>query len=69
MQLGHHHFRRGNTLFHLDGDRYAATVINDGQRVVEVDGDRDLGTVTGEVFINGVVDDFINEVMKTELAG
>ena len=51
----------------VDGDSAAVVDYRDG--VVDVDGDIDAGGVAAEGFVDGVVDDFINKVMQTHLAG
>ena len=47
MQLRHHHLGGRNTLFLVDLHRYAAAIIDNGNRVVQVNRDRDLGAETG----------------------
>ena len=67
MQLGHHNLRGWN-FFAVDVhrvDRNAAAVVDDRDGVVEVDGDFDLVGVSGERFVDGVVDDFIDQVMQS----
>ena len=49
-------------LVHVDGD--AAAVVGDGYRVVFVDCHLDVRGVAGEGFVDGVVDDFVNEVVQ-----
>jgi hypothetical protein len=50
-------------------DRDAATVVDDGDRPVDVDGDVDLIAEAREGLVNGVVDDLVHEVMKPGRAG
>ena len=61
---GHDHFgRRLMLLFvHLDGN--AAAVVDDRDRIVHVDEDIDVLAEAGQGFVDGVVDDFINQVME-----
>ena len=62
----------GGHLFAVDDlviDRDAAAVVDDGDGVVDVDGDVDAAGVAAEGFINGVIDDFIDEVVQALLAG
>ena len=71
MQRGHHDLRGGN-LFAVDVhvvDRNAAAVIDHGDGVVDVDRDFDLVGVSGERFVNGVVDDFVDEMVQAQVAG
>ena len=49
----------------LDGRRNAAAVVNHAHGVVHVDGDVDLGGKAGHGLVDGVVHDFVHEVMKT----
>ena len=54
-------------LVDVDGD--ATTVIDDGDRVVGMHRDRDLGAVAGHGLVNRVVDDLPHEVVKTRGRG
>ena len=49
-------------------DRNAATVVNHGDGVVDVDCDVNAVGVPSQGFVDGVVDDFIDEMMKTHLS-
>ena len=44
--------------------RNAAAVVDDGDRVVEMNRDVDFGTEAGERFVDRVVDDLVNQVMQ-----
>ena len=71
MQLGHHHLRGGN-FFAVDVHRVhgnAAAVVDDRDGVVEVNRDFDLVGVTGESFVHRIVDDFIDQMVQSHLAG
>ena len=60
----------GRTL--LDGvhvDRDAAAVVDDGDRAVCAQGDRDVVGVAGHRLVDGVVDDLVDQVVQTPLAG
>ena len=52
-----------------DADGDAAAVVDDGDRVVGVDGDDDAGAVAGERFVDGVVDHLVDEVVEAARAG
>jgi hypothetical protein len=52
---------------HVDGD--AAAVVDDRHRPVEVDRDIDLGAVAGEGLVDGVVDDFVDQVVQPGRTG
>jgi len=71
VQRGHDDLRGGN-FFAVDihvVDRNAASVVDHGDGIVKVNGDFDLVGVSGERFVNGVVNDFVNEVMQTHFSG
>src|SRR5688572_25282340 len=48
--------------------RNTAPVIDNGDGVVDVDGDADLVAVSGERLVDRVVDDFVHEVMQPRRA-
>jgi hypothetical protein len=52
---------------HPSGD--ASPIVNDGHAAVDMDHDLDRLTESGHVLVNTVIDDFINEMMKTIDAG
>jgi hypothetical protein len=64
LNCGHRHAVDG-----LVVDRDAAAVVDDGDGVVDVDGDVDAGGVTAEGLVDGVVDDLVDEVVQTLFAG
>ena len=45
-------------------NRNAATVVDDGDRVIDMDRDVDLIAITGQSLIDGVVDDLVHQVMQ-----
>ncbi len=59
----------GDAVDDLVVDRDAAAVVDDGDGVVDVDGDVDAGGVAGEGLVDGVVDDLVDEVVQALLAG
>src|SRR5262249_1850800 len=70
VQLGEYHLGGGNFLavdYHVV-DRNAAAVVHDGNGVVDVDGDLDLGGKAGKGFVHGVVDDLVHQVVQPHLA-
>ncbi len=71
VQRGHHHLRGGNffavDVHRVDGN--AAAVVDHGDGIVDVNGDFDLVGVTRERLVDGVVDDFIHQMMQPEFAG
>ena len=71
VQFGEHHLR-GRNLFavdvhHVHGN--AAAVVDDGDRVIQVNGDFDLVGVTGERFVDRVVHHFVDQMVQSHLAG
>ena len=50
-------------------DRNAAAVVDDGDRVVDVDRDVDLVAVPGQRFVDRVVDDLVDEMVQARGAG
>ena len=69
VQFGHDDFCRAAfrlvLVVPLDAGLDAATVVGDGDGVVRVDGDVDVGAVTGQRFIDGVVQHFKYAVVQT----
>ena len=53
---------RPAALVHVDGN--AAAVVDDGDGVVDVDRDVDLGAETRQRFVDRVVDDLVHEMME-----
>ena len=53
----------------MDIDRNAAAVVDHGDAVVDVNRDFDLVAVSGQRFVDGVVDNFENQMMQTPFAG
>ena len=67
MEDGIHHFHRGNTHFMVNPHRNATAVVPHGDHIVLFNGHFDMGTVTGQRLVDGVVHDFINQVMQAPL--
>ena len=49
--------------------RDAAAVVDDRDRVVEVDGDVDLVAIAGQSLVDGVVDDLVDQVVQPRAGG
>ena len=64
VQRGHHDLGGGALLAGVLVDRDAAAVVHDGDAVVVVDDDVDLGAVAGERLVDRVVDDLVDEVVQ-----
>ncbi|MCG3118401.1 MAG: hypothetical protein ALAOOOJD_00590 [bacterium] len=64
VQLGHHHFERRPFDDGMEINRNAAPVIFNGDAAIFVDGHLDFITKTDEGLVNGVINDFVDEMMK-----
>ena len=69
MQPSHHHFRGGDAFFSMQIHGNAAAVVDHGHGVVFVDDDVDLGAISGQGLIDGIVHDFVHQVMQTGFSG
>src|SRR5690242_15791873 len=71
MQLGHHHLGSRDLLaidvHSVHGN--AATVVDDGNGVVQVNGDFDLVSMTCERFVHRVVHHFVDQMVQSHLTG
>ena len=65
MQLGHDDFGCRDAFPGVNVRRDAAAVVGHGDRSVGIEGDRHEICMTGQRLIDGVVDDFVDHVMKT----
>ena len=69
MQFRKGNFRGGTLGFvfviKFDGGRNAAAVVHDAERIVHVNRHKDVLRVPCHGFVNGVVDDFVDELMKS----
>ena len=64
VQLRHHHLGRRDAFLGVDAGGDAAAVVAHRAGGVRVEGDADLAGETGERFVDGVVDDFVDHVMQ-----
>ncbi|MNM90102.1 hypothetical protein D3C81_1023500 [compost metagenome] len=73
MQLGHGDFRRAALrlvlVVELHRGRNATAVVDDRDRVVAVDRDLDFGAITGQRFVDGVVEHLEHEVVQASTVG
>ncbi len=53
----------------MQADRKASAVVGDAQGTVRVQRDPDVGAVAGKGFVDGVVHDLIDQVVKSVLVG
>ena len=67
VEFRHHDFGGGYLFLGMKVSRNATPVIDNGYRVVDVDGHRDVGTMSRQSLINRIIDDLIDEVMKAVL--
>ena len=64
----HDYFERRTVLLWMHVDRYSTAVILYDNGVVLTDGHVDMGTVTGQRFVDGVVHCLVNKVVQTLFA-
>jgi hypothetical protein len=64
VKPGEDEFYAGDLLFGMFVDRHAASVVRDFDRTVRVQGNLDERAVTRDRFIDAVIDDFLNEVIR-----
>jgi hypothetical protein len=67
VQIRQHQFHCGHFEFRMHVDRNAAAVVADGNRAVHVHGHFDFCAITGEMFIDRVVENFENHVVQSAL--
>ena len=65
VQDGEDDLDRRPALFLVHRDRDAAAVVDDRDGIVGMDPDRDLGAVTREGLVDGVVHDLVDQMMQT----
>ena len=53
----------------MDLDRNASAIVTDGDRSVGVDGDLHPGTISGQMFVDGVVENLEDAVVESSLIG
>ena len=70
VQHGQHDLRRRLLVFGVHGHGDAAAVVDDGDGIVGVDDDVDLGAETaGQRLVDRVVDHLVDQMMQTPRAG
>jgi len=65
MQDSEDDFSRRDALLRMDIHRNSTAVVLHGDRLVGVDGDDDVGAVTGQRLVNRVVQDLEDHVVQT----
>ncbi len=68
VQLRQHHFGGRDLLGLVYIDRDPAPVVDNGYRIIYMDEDFDAVAVTGERFVYGIINDFIDQVVEAHLA-
>ena len=64
VQLSHNDFCRGATFCGMLADRNAAAIIGDFCGPIRVQGHGDLIRMSGQSFVNRIVDDFVNHMVQ-----
>ena len=64
MEFCQHDFRRRLSFLRHDLRRNAAAVVDDGYGTIDVDDDMNFRAISRERFVDGVVDNFVDEVVK-----
>ena len=65
VQDGEHHFGSRYSFSRMDVGRDTTTVVHYRNRAVQIDADSDVVTVTCQRFIDGVIHNFVDKVMKS----
>ncbi|CAB4860089.1 unannotated protein [freshwater metagenome] len=63
------HLDRRFSLCRVHINRNTAAVVNTADGTIRKNRDLDKGTVTGESFVDRIVDDFVDEVVQTAFPG
>ena len=69
VQLSHHHFHAGTVFSRDHVDRNTTAVVVDANAVVWQNGDFNMACVAGKGFVDGVVDDLVDQVVQAAWAG
>ena len=69
MQHGHDRLHGGDAGLFMDTDRHAASVVTHTDDIIFLDDDIDLIGIAGKRFVDAVVHDFPDEVVKAARAG
>jgi hypothetical protein len=67
MEHGHDDFKRGFAIF-VRTNGNATTIIFDGNRLIGIDRNLNMFTMSGQSFVYGVIHDFIHKVMIASLS-
>ena len=69
VEDGEDDLQSGTAGLGLDVHGDTAAVVGDGDGVAGIDGDGDVGAVAGKGLVDGVIHNFVHQVMKSRLAG
>jgi hypothetical protein len=67
VQLYHYHFRSGDAFVRMEIDRDTAAIVDYSYGIINVDRYINAAAIAGQCLIDGVVDNFINQVVKPVL--
>ena len=69
VQHREHDGRRRQVVLLHDPDGDAAAIVGDGDRVIGIDRDDEAGAVPGDRLVDGVVDDFVDQMVEASRTG
>jgi hypothetical protein len=69
VEVCHDEFEGGDLVFWVDIDGDPAAVVFDGAGAVEVEGDGNIFTISGEGFVDGVIDNFEDAMVEAAFEG
>jgi hypothetical protein len=67
VEIGEHELDGGHAEFQVHIDRDTAAIVGDGDGAIDVDRNLDPAAITGEVLVDGVVENLENTVVETAL--
>ena len=67
VQICQHQLNRRHFPFGMNIDRNAPAIVSHRDRSIDMNGHFDLCTKSREMFVDGVIDDFVNQVMQPTL--
>jgi hypothetical protein len=69
VEVRHDEFEGRDLIFWVDIDGDTAAIVFDGAGAIEVEGNGNIFAMTGEGFIDGIIDDFEDAVVKATFEG
>ena len=67
VQIGQHQLNRWHFPFGMNIDGNAAAIVPRRDRSIDMNDHFDLRAKSREMFVDGVIDDFVNQVMQSTL--